>query len=66
VSTIFVFEHLFISFLFGPDKISQNTHLVVVVLVEVEMVLVSEPDLEKVIIETLFGNIDFLGCFLKR
>ena len=65
MGSIFVFEHLFIGFLFRPDEISQNTHLVVVVLVEVKMVLVSEPDLKQVIVETLFWNVDFLGCFLK-
>jgi hypothetical protein len=37
-----------------PHKISQHSHFIVVMLIEVELVFVSEPDLEQVIVKALF------------
>jgi hypothetical protein len=44
----------FVVFFLLPHKISQNSHFIVVMLIEVEFVFVSEPDLEQVIVKALF------------
>lgn len=43
-------DFLLILFLLVPHKIPQHPHLVIVVLVEIEPILMSEPNLEQVVV----------------
>ena len=44
----------------------QYANLVVLVLVEIEAVQMSIPELEEVVIKTLFGDANVFGCLLER
>lgn len=61
-----MFDLLLILFLFVPHEIPQHSHFIVVVFIEIEPVLMSEPDLEEVVVQTLLGDVHFLRCLVKR
>jgi hypothetical protein len=54
-----------VAFLTLTHEVPKDSHLVVVVLIEVEPVAMAEPDLEEVVIQTLLGDLDFSGCVLQ-
>lgn len=58
-------DFIFIVFLVLSDKVSQHTHLIIVVLIEVEAVPMSKSDLEKVVVQALLGNSYNFGGFLQ-
>ena len=49
----------FVVFFLLSHKISQHSHFIIVMLIEVKLVFVSEPDLEQVIVEALFWYVHF-------
>ena len=54
-----------VNFLPLPDEISKHTHLIVVVLVEIETIAMPETDLEELVVKALFGDLDLSGSIFK-
>lgn len=64
---IIIITYLFIPLLFMLlHVLPQNTYLLILVFVEVEPKLFPKPQLEQVIIETLFRDAYLLGTVIKR
>jgi hypothetical protein len=55
----------FVNFLPLPYEISKHTHLIVVVLVEIETIAMPETDLEEIVVKALFGDLDLSGSIFK-
>lgn len=60
------FDISFIGFLALPNKIPQNSHLVIVVFVEIEAISMPKTYLKKIVVQTLLAYLHLSGCILQR
>ena len=65
-SLLFLARLLFVVCLHLLDECAKGAYFVVLVLLEVEVVLFTEPQLKQVVVERLLRHVDFCSCVFKR